>query len=187
MKILKEIWRAMWSSWERSLFLYALVRNLPGQYGFQLRKCLLIGKFGSTGTNIKIHEGFRFRQIHKIYLGDYINIGVDCFIQASGSLEIGDYTIIGPGVKIWTQNHITDSTDIPIQKQGTEYKKIIIGRDCWIGSNAFIMPGTVLGDGTVVSAGAVVGAKKYPPFAILAGNPARVIGIRTNDPHHNRN
>ena len=50
--------------------------------------------------------------------------------------------------------------------------------DCWIGANAFIMPGANLGEGTIVSAGSVVGGKAVPPYKILAGNPARVIGSR---------
>jgi acetyltransferase-like isoleucine patch superfamily enzyme len=168
----------MWSSWQRSLFYYALARNLPGQYGYMLRQQMLVKLFGSAGKNIKIHEGFRFRRIDNMHLGNRVIIGVDCFFQASGGLEIGDDSIIGPGVKIWTQNHISSRSDVPIQDQGTEYKKVIIGRDCWVGSDTFIMPGVELGDGIVVSAGSVVGAKKYPPYKILAGNPARVIGMR---------
>jgi acetyltransferase-like isoleucine patch superfamily enzyme len=58
---------------------------------------------------------------------------------------------------------------------------VVIGRDVWIGANAFVMPGVQLGDGCVVAAGAVVGAKKYPPYKILAGNPARVIGTRQTE------
>ncbi|MBK6898705.1 MAG: maltose O-acetyltransferase [bacterium] len=65
-----------------------------------------------------------------------------------------------------------------MRDQGAEYREIVIGGDVWIGSNAFLMPGVELGDGCIVSAGSVVGAKKYPPYSILMGNPARVIGNR---------
>ena len=91
---------------------------------------------------------------------------------------IGDYTLLGPGVKVWSTNHVFADPDRHIRDQGAEYKEVVIGRDVWIGSNAFIMPGTNLGDGCIVSAGSVVGAKKYPPYSILMGNPARVIGNR---------
>ncbi len=103
---------------------------------------------------------------------------MDNFVQAAGGLTIGDYTLLGPGVKIWTTNHVFENPDELIRKQGAEYRSVSIGSDVWIGSNAFIMPGTELGDGCIVSAGSVVGAKKYPPYSILMGNPARVIGNR---------
>lgn len=56
----------------------------------------------------------------------------------------------------------------------------VIGPDCWIGHGALILPGARLGAGTVVGAGAVVGGET-PPYAIVAGNPARVIRLRFAD------
>ncbi|MDX9857810.1 MAG: acyltransferase [candidate division Zixibacteria bacterium] len=178
--LIREIVRAIFNRQQRFRFRYHLVRNLPGEYGFILRRRVLAKWFGSLGKNLKVHEGFRFRNIELIRCGSHVNIGVDAFIQAGGGVEIGDYAILGPGVKVWTQNHASARTDIPIQQQGAEYKPVVIGRDVWIGANAFIMPGVTLGEGCVVAAGAVVGAKNYPPYKILAGNPARVIGTREN-------
>jgi acetyltransferase-like isoleucine patch superfamily enzyme len=77
-------------------------------------------------------------------------------------------------VKIWSANHIFRK-DAPVNKSDYEYKKVILGKNVWVGANAFIMPGCELGEGSVVSAGSVVGGKKYPPFSVLAGNPARMI------------
>lgn len=176
--LVRELYRAITSRAGRFRWRYSLVRNMPGEYGFILRKRILRKFWGSATDTIRVHEGFRFRNIEKITLGDRVNIGVDSFIQAGGGVEIGDYAILGPGVRIWTQNHVSSRIDIPIQEQGAEYKGVKIGRDVWIGANAFVMPGAELGDGVVVAACAVVGAKKYPPYKILAGNPARVIGTR---------
>lgn len=176
--LIKELIRALFNKQQRFRFRYHCVRNLPGEYGFILRRRVISKWMGAVGRDLKVHEGFRFRNIELIKCGDNVNIGVDAFIQAGGGVEIGDYAILGPGVKIWTQNHASSRTDIPIQQQGAEYKPVTIGRDVWIGANAFIMPGVILGEGCVVSAGAVVGAKNYPPYKILAGNPARVIGTR---------
>jgi len=52
---------------------------------------------------------------------------------------------------------------------------ITIGEDVWIGANAIILKGVVLGDGCVVAAGAVVTRGHYPPGSIIAGNPAKVV------------
>ncbi len=157
---------------------YSLVRNCPGPYGFRLRAKALQKHFATCGDRVRIHEGARFRNVHKIALGEYVTVGVDNFIQAAGGVTIGDYTLLGPGVKIWSTNHVFADPDKRIRDQGAEYREVVIGSDVWIGSNSFIMPGTQLGDGCIVSASSVVGAKKYPPYSILMGNPARVIGNR---------
>ena len=111
-------------------------------------------------------------------IGDNVILGVDNFYQAGGGIEIGDETCFGPGVSVWSQNHKFDDPEVAVYKQGYDYKKVVIGKRVWIGANVFIMPGAELGDGSIVSAGAVVGAKKFPPYSILAGNPARFIGKR---------
>jgi acetyltransferase-like isoleucine patch superfamily enzyme len=50
----------------------------------------------------------------------------------------------------------------------------------WIGARAIILPGVTVGEGAVVSAGSVV-SRDVPPYTIVAGNPAEVIGQRTRD------
>ena len=67
---------------------------------------------------------------------------------------------------------------MPVWQQGYDNKSVKIGNDVWIGANAFIMPGTILGDKCIVSAHSVVGARQYPSGTILAGHPARKIGNR---------
>ncbi|MBU0985582.1 MAG: acyltransferase [candidate division Zixibacteria bacterium] len=176
--IIKAFASAMTGSVGRFRFYYALVRDCPGEYGFLIRGRMLSKRFGSCGVNLRVHEGARVRNPEKIRVGDNCTIGVDNFLQAGGGLEVGDNLVLGPGVKIWTQNHRFDNPDIPIHNQGAEYRKVLIGNDVWIGANAFIMPGAEIGDGTIISAGAVVGAKKIPAYSIMAGNPARVIGNR---------
>jgi acetyltransferase-like isoleucine patch superfamily enzyme len=63
-------------------------------------------------------------------------------------------------------------------QQGHEKKPVVIGGDVFIASNSFIMPGVTIPDGCIVAAGSVVGVKNYPPYSIIAGNPARVVGSR---------
>ncbi len=157
---------------------FYLIRNLPGRSGFAIRKQVLSKRFGSVGENIEINEGLRINNIDKLIIGDNVILGVDNFFQAGGGIEIGDETCFGPGVSVWSQNHKFDDPEVAVYKQGYDFKKVVIGKRCWIGANVFIMPGAEFGDGCIVSAGAVVGAKKFPPYSILAGNPARFIGKR---------
>lgn len=59
--------------------------------------------------------------------------------------------------------------------QGPEYgKPIKIGADCWFGGNCIVLPGVTIGKGAVVGAGSVV-TRDVPDFAVVAGNPARVL------------
>lgn len=88
----------------------------------------------------------------------------------SAKIIIGKETWIAPNVGIITANH--DPYDLDKHLPG---KDVIIGKHCWIGMNAVILPGVVLGDHTIVGAGAVV-TKSFPEgYCVIAGNPARKI------------
>lgn len=92
-----------------------------------------------------------------------------CYIQAIGKIYIGDYTQIAPNVGIISANHtLTDNR----QHEPTEIK---IGKYCWIGMGATILPGTEIGNHTVVGAGAVVSRSFPDGYCVIAGNPAKVI------------
>jgi len=87
---------------------------------------------------------------------------------------IGDYTQLAQNVGIISANH--DVHD----NSAYQVSEVRIGRYCWIGMNAVVLPGVVLGDFTVVGAGSVV-TKPFPEgYCVIAGNPARV--IRRLDP-----
>jgi acetyltransferase-like isoleucine patch superfamily enzyme len=184
-EILKTFYWSIKVKWGRLQIKMLLLRNIPGEYGILIRSRMLRKYFAAAGDGLRVMEGFKFRNIHKIKVGNNVSIGVDNFIQAGGGVEIGDHTLMGPGVKIWTQNHIFDDPYKPILEQGAEYRGVSIGRNCWIGANTFIMPGADIGDGVIISAGAVVGAKPVKSYSILAGNPARVIGTRLKEPNKN--
>lgn len=153
-------------------------KDIPGYYGREIRARLYRKYFNSAGSGIVIHMDARLRNVHRISLGDRARIGECTMIQAGGGVEIGNDVLLGPGVKIWSANHGFSDLHTPIQEQPFEKKAVKIGNGCWIGANAFLMPGVELGEGCVVSAGAVVSGKKYPEYKIIAGNPARVIGDR---------
>ncbi len=96
----------------------------------------------------------------------------NCYIQGINKVYIGDYTIFAPGVKIISANH--DKKDY--NSHDKTIPPIIIGKNCWIGANAVILPGVELGNNVIVGAGAVV-TKSFPENVILGGVPAKIIGI----------
>ena len=92
-----------------------------------------------------------------------------CYVQAMNRIEIGDGTIFSFGVGIISANHepgnLSESRpDAPVR----------IGRHCWLGKNAIVLPGVELGDHCIVAAGAVV-TKSFGPGSTVAGVPARLI------------
>lgn len=117
-----------------------------------------------------------------IRIGDGVGIS-GATIYARRGIEIGDNTAIGGNVKILDNDfHPIDATErvrLLTDPNGGNSdlipsRPIRIGKNCFIGCNAIILKGTVLGDGCVVGAGAVVSGK-FEDNSVIVGNPARVI------------
>ncbi len=93
-----------------------------------------------------------------------------CYIQGNNGIQIGDDTIFAPGVKIISANHSKRD-----HSKWDYSEPIRIGKRCWIGANAVILPGVQLGDDVTVAAGAVV-TKSFTDGCVVAGVPAIEIG-----------
>ena len=101
----------------------------------------------------------------------------DTIIECSGGIQIGEYFHTGKGLTVFTTNHNYNSKiSIPYDEISI-VKPVIIKNYVWLGSNVTIVPGVTIGEGAVVGAGAVV-SKDVPDFAIVAGNPAKIIKYR---------
>lgn len=112
----------------------------------------------------------------KLMIGDRVQLSTDVVIDYSGSVSIGDDALISAGVHIMTHDHGYDPHSTP------KTQSIAIGKHAWIGLNAVILPSTrTIGDYAVIGAGAVV-TRPVPDYAIVAGNPAKVIKIRPDAP-----
>jgi acetyltransferase-like isoleucine patch superfamily enzyme len=94
----------------------------------------------------------------------------NCYIQGINKVYIGDYTIFAPGIKIISANH--DKKDLLKHNKST--LPVIIGNNCWIGTNAVILPGVQLGDNVIVAAGSVV-SKSFSSNVVVGGVPATII------------
>ncbi len=110
-----------------------------------------------------------------IVIGDHVGIS-GATIYARTRIEIGACTQIGGNVKILDNDFHPLEPEARRQdiKEEIKARPILIGKDCFIGTNAIILKGTVLGDGCIVGAGAVVSGE-FPAGSVIAGNPARVI------------
>ena len=157
-----------------------VAKHLPISYNFfgGVGKCLrrLCGKLilSRCGKNVNIERGAVFSS--KVTLGDNSGIGINASL--SGKVLIGDNVMMGPCCTFYSRNHAFDRLDIPMCEQGYQDEKpIIIGDDVWIGGHVIVLPGVHVGNGAILAAGAVV-TKDVPEYAIVGGNPARVIKYR---------
>ncbi len=112
-----------------------------------------------------------------ITLGHHVQFGPGCVIECG--VTVGNYVLFARNVAIVGRNdHNIDVIGKEIWNSGRGDSGLVtIGNDVWLGHGAIILSGVKIGDGAVVAAGAVV-TKEVPPYAVVGGNPAKVIKMR---------
>jgi len=114
---------------------------------------------------------------HGVHVGERAAIGAHNFIHGGGGVEIGADVLLGPGVRIFSENHNFAHRDLPIIEQGETPAMVRVGCGAWVGAGSTILAGVEIGDGAIVAAGSVV-TRSVEPFTIVAGSPARLIDDR---------
>jgi acetyltransferase-like isoleucine patch superfamily enzyme len=172
------------------------VRNFPGRR--QVRFLYHVGRNGRTSiANALIGEQQaelrRLQRKGRVVLGPNNTISARIWTDVHGDerLCVGSYCSLG-GTYILGGNHGPDRVTtyalriywgldgagqdgVPVPTGDT-----VVGNDVWTGEACVIMPGRTIGDGAIVAAGAVV-TKDVPPYAIVGGNPAKLIRYRFGD------
>ncbi len=110
-------------------------------------------------------------------IGDRTWIGQQCFLHSAGGLTIGAEVGIGPGVRILTSTHAEAGRAVSILGSPIDFAPVVIEDHADLGVSSVVLPGVRIGKGAQVGAGAVV-ASDVPPYAVVAGVPARVIRER---------
>ena len=157
---------------------YGIFRYLPAsssrffQWVRPLRAWVCRGIFFRAGKNINVEKGAG----SELEIGDNSGIGINC--QVCGPIKIGKDVMMGPEVVILTEKHKFDRIDIPMRQKGYYPRNpVVIGDDVWIGTRVIILPGITIGRVAILGAGAIV-TKDVPEYAIVAGNPAKIIRDR---------
>lgn len=154
---------------------------------FVLLKTRLLYKYASLkfGSSVYLHHNSEIKTSVEIKDGTYINGKIR--ILGSSKVTIGKYCAIGSGVRIISSNHDISHANLQYNFENKYFGRnvdvskgpVTIGNNVWIGDLAIILSGVHIGDGAVLAAGTIV-TKDVPPYAIVAGNPAKIIKFRFN-------
>lgn len=130
-----------------------------------------------VGRRVVFYSGAWIFPGRGLTIGDDVDISKDVLITTAGGVEVGARTLVGYRTQILSTNHVIPEDGSRIFDSGHVGDRVVIGEDCWIGGSCVILPGVRIGDGAVVAAGSVV-TKDVLPYAVVGGNPARVIRVR---------
>lgn len=135
------------------------------------RRKILRKLFGAGGDSVWMQPPFFCDYGTNIRLGHRVFFNFNCIVLDVCEVRIGDYTLFGPAVQIYTATHPMNAQ---LRRQQELAKPIEIGADVWVGGGAIICPGVRIGDRSVIGAGSVV-TRDVPPSVFAAGNPCRVL------------
>ncbi|MET0257087.1 MAG: sugar O-acetyltransferase [Methylobacterium sp.] len=139
------------------------------------RRALLDERLAHVGSDAVIRPPFFCDFGFNISIGDGAFMNFNGVILDVCAVSIGDGTQIGPAVQIYAADHPRDPER---RRAGLEFgRRVVIGRNVWIGGGALILPGVTIGDDAVIGAGAVV-TRNVAVGSTVAGNPARPIVSR---------
>ena len=137
------------------------------------RSSLLKEMFGKIGSGCYIEPPLHANWAGKhVFFGNNIYANFNLTLVDDTYIYVGDYTMFGPNVTVASAGHPI----LPeLREKAYQYNAPVkIGRNCWIGAGAIIVPGVTIGDNTVIGAGSVV-TKDIPPNVVAVGNPCRVL------------
>lgn len=137
--------------------------------------------FASCGKNLHfspLNSDFSYKNIS---IGDDVYIGPYAIFSSIKKITIGNKVTFGPRVTIMGGNHNFKVVGSYIcdnhVKNDDDDLPVTVCDDSWIGCNAVILKGVTIGRGAIIGAGAIV-TKDVPPYAIVGGNPAKIIHFR---------
>jgi maltose O-acetyltransferase len=135
------------------------------------RRRILVELFGTGGASVWMQPPFYCDYGANIHLGERVFFNFNCVVLDVCTVTIGDFTMFGPAVQIYTATHPMNAA---LRRQQEYGKPVAIGADVWVGGGAILCPGVTIGAGTVIGAGSVV-TRDVPAGVFAAGNPCRVI------------
>lgn len=147
--------------------------NATRPHESEKRAALLQEMFAQIGEGCYIEPPLRSNWGgYHVHFGNHVYANFNLTLVDDTHIYVGDHTMIGPNVTIATAGHPI----LPeLREKNYQYNMPVhIGRNCWIGAGAIILPGVTIGDHTVVGAGSIV-TKDLPSSIVAVGNPCHVL------------
>lgn len=166
-----------------------------------------MSEFKKIGKNVKIYENARIIKPEVIEIGDFSEIDDFTFIYGGegikigryvhisrfvsviggGELFLGDYTVLADGSRILTgtdsyQGGARMSTCLPLEQRNLKVSFVRIEKDAFVGTNAIVHPGVIIGEGAIIGSNSLV-LKDVEPWTINVGSPCKVIKKRPKVVH----
>lgn len=137
------------------------------------REKMLKDMFAEIGEGCYIEPPLRANWGGKhVHFGKMVYANFNLTLVDDTHIYVGDYTLIGPNVTIATAGHPINPE---LREKAYQFNRSVkIGKNCWIGAGAVIVPGVTIGDNTVIGAGSIV-TKDIPANVVAVGNPCRVL------------
>jgi len=137
----------------------------------EARRRILTQLFGRGGESVWMQPPFFCDYGSNILLGERVFFNFNCVVLDVCLVKIGDFTLFGPAVQIYTATHPTNAE---LRRKQEYAKPVDIGSDVWVGGGAILCPGVKIGSKVVIGAGSVV-TRDIPDGVFAAGNPCRII------------
>ena len=138
-------------------------------------------KWGHIGKNSVVHSPSMVSGKQNIFLGNNVNIDWDNVIYAvNAKFIVKDNSGAAVGLKVITGNHRRAIGEKKGERGNAnlEGKDVIVEEDVWIAANVTLLAGVHIGRGAIIGAGSVLRTCKIPPYAIVMGNPGKIVGFR---------
>ncbi len=136
-----------------------------------VRRQVFLELLGSGGGTAWIQPPFYCDYGTNIRLGEKVYFNFNCVVLDVCEVRIGDFTLFGPAVQIYTATHPMDAE---ARRRLELARPIEVGSDVWVGGGAILCPGVKIGSRSVIGAGSVV-TRDIPEGVVAVGNPCRVI------------
>ncbi|MEA1081697.1 sugar O-acetyltransferase [Marinobacter qingdaonensis] len=145
--------------------------NVTREADEETRRTILNQLIGKGSDTVWIQPPFFCDYGTNIELGESVFFNFNCVVLDVARVQVGNNTLFGPAVQIYTATHPFDAK---LRREQEFAKPIEIGSDVWIGGGAIICPGVKIGSRSVIGAGSVV-TKDIPEDVFAAGNPCKII------------
>jgi dTDP-4-amino-4,6-dideoxy-D-glucose acyltransferase len=184
----------------------AVILHWPGPIGMRLRQLYFRFRFGSMGENVIVGTGVQVTapkniavsdhvfidhhvtldaMLGEITIGRRIHLAPYAIIAGGGGVHLDDYSAVGAFARLYSHSEApidgkrVSGPMIPERMKGMITAPIRLAKDSLVGTGAVLLPGVTLGEGAVVGANSLVPARTtIPPWAIYAGVPAKLVGLR---------